>query len=224
MLADHESSSAPRFTFDQGVLEIMSPSPEHEKFNRRIAQLVLAITEQMDIESEDLGSTTFRREELERGFEPDSCFYIQNERQILGKDRIDLAVDPPPDLVIEVDIISPSINKLPIYAEFGIPEVWRYDGEKLEILQPGDEGYVEVSESVSLPELKSAVLTGLVERSKSLRRTVWLREVREAVRKLSGQTTAPRAGLCSRSAVAGRVAATRRLLRRRRPGISGARS
>ncbi len=186
LLADHESSSAPRFTFDRGVLEIMSPSPEHEKFNHRIAQLVLAITEQMDIESEDLGSTTFRREELERGFEPDSCFYIQNKRQILGKNRIDLAVDPPPDLVIEVDITSPSINKLPIYAELGIPEVWRYDGEKLEILQPRDEGYVEVSESVSLPGLKSTVLTELVERSKSSRRTVWLREVREAVRKLSG--------------------------------------
>lgn len=186
LLEDHESSSAPRFTFDRGMLEIMSPSPEHEKFNRRIAQLVLAFAEQMDLESEDLGSTTFRREDLARGFEPDSCFYIQNEEQVRGKDRIDLAVDPPPDLVIEVDITSPSINKLTIYAGLGVPEVWRYDGEKLEILQLGDDGYVEASESAALPGLKSTVLSRLVERSKSSRRTVWLRGVREAARRVSG--------------------------------------
>ena len=150
LLEGHESS-APRFTYDRGEMEIVSPSPEHEKFNRRIAQLVLAFTEEMDIESEDLGSTTFRREDLARGFEPDSCFYVQNEEQVRGKDRIDLAVEPPPDLVIEVDITSPSINKLPIYAGLGVPEVWRYDGEKLEILRLGNDGYVEVSRAPLYP-------------------------------------------------------------------------
>ncbi len=186
LLKDHQNSSAPRFTFDRGMLEIMSPSPEHEKLNRRIAQLVLAVTEEMDIEAEDFGSTTFRREDLERGFEPDSCFYIQNEEQVRGKDRIDLAFDPPPDLVIEIDITSPSINKLPIYARLGVPEVWRYDGGKLEILKLENDEYVESTESVALPSLTSSVLSQLVERSKSLRRTVWLREVREKVRGLSG--------------------------------------
>ena len=186
LLEDHLDSSAPRFTFDRGMLEIMSPSPEHEKFNRRIAQLVLAFTEQMDIESEDLGSTTFRREDLERGFEPDSCFYIQNEAQVRGKDRIDLTVDPPPDLVIEIDITNPSINKLPIYAQLRVPEVWRYDGKKLEILKLQSDGYVESRASVALPALSSSTLSRLIERSKSTRRTVWLREVREAAKKLSG--------------------------------------
>ena len=99
LLKDHLDSSAPRFTYDRGMLEILSPSSEHEKLNRHIAQLVLAVTEEMGIEAEDFGSTTFRREDLERGFEPDSCFYIQNEEQVRGKDRIDLTVDPPPDLV-----------------------------------------------------------------------------------------------------------------------------
>ena len=149
LLEDHRDSSAPRFTFDRGMLEIISPSPEHEKFNRRIAQLVLAVTEEMGIESEDLGSTTFRREDLEHGFEPDSCFYIQNEERVRGKDRIDLSVAPPPDLVI--DITSPSINKLPIYARLGVPEVWRYDGEKLEILKLGSDGYAAVAESTPSP-------------------------------------------------------------------------
>ncbi|MGF1471211.1 MAG: Uma2 family endonuclease [Rubrobacteraceae bacterium] len=186
LLADHRSSSAPRFFFDRGMLEIVSPSSEHEKLNRRIAQLVLAVTEEMSIEAEDFGSTTFRREDLERGFESDSCFYIQNEERVRGKDRIDLTVDPPPDLVIEIDITSPSINKLPIYAQLGVPEVWRYDGEKLGILKLGDDGYAEVPESTALPSLTGSVLTGLVERSKSSRRTVWLREVRQKVRELSG--------------------------------------
>ncbi len=151
LLEDHESSSTPRFAFDRGMLEIMSPSPEHEKFNRRIAQLVLAVTEEMNLEAEDLGSTAFRLEVAERGFEPDSCFYIQNEEQVRGKDRIDLTVDPPPDLVIEVDITSPSINKLPIYARLRVPEVWRYDGKKLEISKLESGNYVEARESLALP-------------------------------------------------------------------------
>jgi Uma2 family endonuclease len=134
LLADNENNSTPRFAYDRGELEIMSPSPEHEKFDRRIAQLVLAVAEELGIEAEDLGSATFRREDLESGFEPDSCFYIQNEEGVRGKDRIDPAVDPPPDLVIEIDIISPSFNKLPIYTQRGVPEVWRYDGEWMTIL------------------------------------------------------------------------------------------
>jgi Uma2 family endonuclease len=182
LLEDHQDSSAPRFTFDRGMLEIVSPSPEHEILNRRIAQLVLAITEEMGIDAEDLGSTTFRRADIERGFEPDSCFYIQNEGRIRGKSRIDLTVDPPPDLVIKIDITSPSINKLPIYAQIGVPEVWRYDGERLGIFKLGDEGYVEVPESTALPTLKSSTLSELVRRSKSARLIIWLKEVRETIR------------------------------------------
>lgn len=185
LLADHESSSAPRFTFDRGMLEIVSPSPEHERLNRRIAQLVLAATEEMGIECEDLGSTTFRREDLERGFEPDSCFYIQNEASIRGKEQLDLSTDPP-DLVIEVDITSPSINKLSIYAQLGVPEVWRYDGEKLKILTLENDRYVQAPESAALPALTTSTLSELVESSKSSRRTAWLQEVRTKARERSG--------------------------------------
>ena len=178
LLADHENNSAPRFTYDRGELEIMSPSPEHEKFNRRIAQLVLAVAEELNIEAEDLGSTTFRREDLELGFEPDSCFYNQNEEQVRGKDRIDLAVDPPPDLVIEIDITSPSFSKLPIYAQIGIPEVWRYDGERMTILVLEGSDYTERTESIVLPPVTSNVLADFVEKSISVKRTAWLKEVR----------------------------------------------
>ena len=189
LLADHENNSAPRFTYDRGELEIMSPSPEHEKFNRRIAQLVLAVAEELGIEAEDLGSTTFRREDLERGFEPDSCFYIQNEEQVRGKDRIDLAVDPPPDLVIEIDITSPSFSKLPIYAQIGVPEVWRYDGQRLAILTLEGTEYVESAQSAVLCPLTCAALSDFIEKCKTMKRTAWLKEVREWSRENAGSSS-----------------------------------
>lgn len=188
LLADHEDSGAPRFAYDRGELEIMSPSPEHEKLNRRTAQLVMAFAEETSVEAEDFGSTTFRREDLERGFEPDSCFYIENEESIRGKSRIDLTVDPPPDLVIEIDLTSLSMNKLPIYARIGVPEVWRYDGRRFVILKLEGDGYVEANESIVLPPATAAALSDLVEKGKTTQRTDWLRAVREWVRERAGQT------------------------------------
>jgi Uma2 family endonuclease len=185
LLADHRDSSSPRFAYDRGELEIMSPDPEHERTNRRIAQLVLAVADEVGIAAEDLGSTTFRREELERGFEPDSCFYIQNEGLIRGKNRIDLAVDPPPDLVIEVDITSPSLNKFPIYGRLGVPEVWRYDGSRITIFTLKDTGYTEASLSAALPPVRGEVLSRFVEESKTLERMAWTRKVRDWARERS---------------------------------------
>jgi Uma2 family endonuclease len=189
LMKERGESRVPRFAYDRGELEIMSPSAEHEKVNRRIAQLVLAVAEEVGIEAEDLGSTTFRREDLERGFEPDSCFYVQNEEQVRGKDRIDLAVDPPPDLVIEIDITSPSFSKLPIYAQIGVPEVWRYDGERMTILVLEYSDYTVRTESIVLPPVTSHVLTDLVEKSKTTRRTVWLKRVREWSRENTGSSS-----------------------------------
>ena len=186
LLADHQNNSAPRFTYDRGELEIMSPSPEHEAFNRSIALLVEFVASEMGIDVYDLGSTTFRREDLGRGFEPDSCFYIQNEECVRGKDRIDLSTDPPPDLVIEIDITSPSFSKLPIYAQMGVPEVWRYDGERMTILVLEGSDYAETAESIFLPPVTSNVLTDFVEKSKSMKRTAWLKEVREWSRENTG--------------------------------------
>jgi Uma2 family endonuclease len=182
LLKDLADRSGPRLTYDKGVLEIMSPLPEHERPNRAIAQVVSVVAEEWDIELEDLGSTTFRREDLARGFEPDSCFYIQHADQIRGKNRIDLTTDPPPDLVIEIDITSPSFPKLPIYAQLGVPEVWRYDGNRLSVLRLEGGEYREVEESLALPGLTSSVLTRFLEDNKTLRRTEWLRAVREWLR------------------------------------------
>ena len=120
LLTDLENQSAPRLTYDRGLLEITKPSGEHERYNRAVALLVEVLAEELNIDVDNLGSTTFRREDIERGFEPDSCFYIQNADKVRGKARIDLTTDPSPDLVIEIDITSGSLDKFPIYAQVGV--------------------------------------------------------------------------------------------------------
>jgi Uma2 family endonuclease len=178
LLADHQDRSAPRFTYDRGTLEIMSPLPEHEECNRAIALLVEVIAEEWNLDLRNLGSTTFRREDLARGFEPDSCFYLRNARLIEGKRQLDLTLDPPPDLVIEIDITHSSLDKLSLYEALRVPEIWRYDGGSLRILSLGEEGYRECEESIALPGVTSSILTDWVKQSRLLQRRDWLRRVR----------------------------------------------
>lgn len=182
LLAEHQGSSGTHFTYDQGRLEIMVLSAKHEKPNRALALLVEVIAEEMGIDVENLGSTTFKRKDLDRGFEPDSCFYIQNAERIKGKEEIDLTVDPPPDLVIEIDITSPSLNKFPLFAALGIPEVWRYDGARVSLFRLEANAYPERAESDILPNVTGEILTKFLAEDKLLKRTAWLRQVREWVR------------------------------------------
>jgi Uma2 family endonuclease len=182
LLADHLDCSSPRFTYDGGTLEIMSPSNEHEEINRNIGSLIDMVVIEWEIHLRPLGSTTFKRKDLQRGFEPDSCFYIKHVQAVRGKRKIDLAVDPPPDLVIEIDITSGSIDKLSIYAALGIPEVWRYVGNRLVILLLAGDGYVEVAESRALPGLTGAVIAHFIEAVPTLDRPEWLQSIREWAR------------------------------------------
>jgi len=182
IMEDIGDCSAPRLTYDRGELEIMSPTPEHEKVNRTIDKLVSFVAFEMEVEVGDLGSTTFRLEDLERGFEPDSCFYVQNEPLVRGKDRLDLTVDPPPDLVIEIDITTSSIKKRAIFAQFGVPEVWRYDGRQVEILRLVSGAYVKSEASSVLPFFTAEVLTRFVAESRTLSQLEWMKGVRDWAR------------------------------------------
>jgi Uma2 family endonuclease len=182
LLATHRDRSVPRFTYDRGRLEIMSPSAEHEELRHMVALLVEVIAEEMNINVRGLGSTTFRREDLQRGFEPDACFYVQSVIRIRGKTELDLTIDPPPDVVIEVDLTNPSLAKFPIFAQLGVPEVWHYDGRRWHILQLVGEEYVKQVQSIALPGLTGEVITDLLGESRSLERPVWLRRVRTAIR------------------------------------------
>lgn len=179
LLADFEDSHAAHFTYDQGVLEILVPSIKHEEPNRTLALLIEMLALEFDIDVRNLGSTTFKRGDLSRGFEPDTCFYIQRVAQVRDKDDIDLTVDPPPDLVIEVDITHPSLNKLPLYAAVGVTEVWRYDGASVTIHTLVQDAYISSKTSHVLPGVTSAILTQFIAESRELRRPDWLRRVRE---------------------------------------------
>ena len=122
LLEELNPSPGKRLTYDGGALQIMVVSVRHEKPNRMLASLVEELAAAMDIDFRAVGSTTFKREDLRKGFEPDSSFYFRNVALIMKKDEIDLGADPPPDLVIGVDITSPSLNKFPIFAAVGSPK------------------------------------------------------------------------------------------------------
>ena len=180
LLGDYLDRSIPHFTYDRGSLEIVSPLPEHEQINRAISRLVDVFAEEINLDVANLGSTTFKREDLERGFEPDTCFYIRNESSVRGKTKLDLAVDPPPDLVI--DITNPSIDRFPLYAKFGVPEIWRHDGRRVSIFEMREGEYAEVAESTVLPPLADRALSRFVEESRTLGSAAWMRNVREWTR------------------------------------------
>ena len=182
LLAEHQDSSGTHFTYDQGRLEIMVLSARHERPNRALALLVEMFAEEKNIEVENLGSTTFKREDVDRGFEPDSCFYVQNAERIREKDEIDLTVDPPPDLVIEIDITSPSLKKFPIFAALGIPEVWRYDGKRVSIWRLSASEYVESADSAVLPGITTDTLNQLLVARAQMKRVAWGHHVRQWVR------------------------------------------
>lgn len=181
LLADYEDQTGPRFCYDSGMLEIKMPSVTHEKANRTLAQLVEILAEETNLDLERLGSTTFKRKDLLKGFEPDSCFYIQNADAISGKKKLDLRVDPPPDLVIEADVTSDSLNKFVLFSGMRVPEVWRYDDGQVTIYRLEGESYVEAEGSLALPLLTSEMATRFLSESQEMKSSTWARRVRDWV-------------------------------------------
>jgi Uma2 family endonuclease len=155
LIRDFEQEPAIRLTYDRGMLEIRMPLDPHETYKKVLGRLVEAATEELDIEIRSLGSRTCDRADLARGLEPDQCYYIQNEALVRGVAQIDLNQFPPPDLALEIDITSSSINRLSIYAALGVPEVWRYDGQTLTILSWQNGEYLSQDRSTALPLLNA---------------------------------------------------------------------
>ncbi len=182
LLADFVDSHAAHFAYDNGTLEIMVLSFEHERLTHLLTVLVEILASELDIDTEGTGSTTFRRSDLAKGFEPDASFYFQHAEQIRQQDQIDLNTDPPPELVVEVDITSPSLDKFPIFAALGVAEVWRYDGTRVGIFHLTAGAYLNTSESALLPRVTATLVNRLLEAGKTMKRNDWLRLVRESVR------------------------------------------
>ncbi|MGK7887694.1 MAG: Uma2 family endonuclease [Leptolyngbyaceae cyanobacterium] len=182
LIRDLELEPGKRLTYDQGVLEIMVPLPPHERYKSLMGRLVEVTTEESETEIVSLGSTTWRRQELAKGLEADECYYIQNEAIVRGRDEIDLAVDPPPDLAIEIDHTRSSLNRLGIYAKLGIPEVWQFNGESLTINVLIDGAYCPQERSVALPSLHRNDILRFLQLSQTMGETTWVRTVRQQIR------------------------------------------
>lgn len=178
LLKDLGDKRAARIAYDRGTLEIMTPLPEHEHYKEVINDIVKDLGDLLDLDYESLGSTTWKRESRLAGVEPDNCFYFQNEAAIRGKLQFDLNQDPPPDLVLEIDLTSKSLNRFPIYARLGVPEIWCYDSGELKIYQLQNGEYQEAQISLVFPNLAVQEIPTLTEKNRSLGR----RAIRQVVR------------------------------------------
>jgi Uma2 family endonuclease len=158
-------ASSVRICYDEGTLQVMSPSSKHEYVTKLIERLVDRISIHQHIKVLFYGSATLKKQSEQKGAEPDACFYIQTADAVGTKEQIDFNTDPPPDVVLEIDIHHESISKFAIYAAFGVSELWRYDGEALTIYHLRDGQYALADASLSLPILTSTVLTEFLARS-----------------------------------------------------------
>lgn len=177
LLADHADRRAPRFTYDRGELEIVSPGSTHERDTNALSLLVEIVAAALSIAVDNVGMMTYKREEWRRGFEPDASFYIQNEPLVRDKPEIDPTVDPPPDLVIEVDVTSPSLDKFPLFAQMGVPEVWRCVQGRVTFHRLHAGVYQESDTSGVLPLLTSDVITRFLAERRTLRRPEWFQMI-----------------------------------------------
>ena len=173
----------PRMAYDRGTLEVMSPSPRHETLKTVLARLIEAFSEERGIDIRSTGSTTFKLQLKERGLEPDESYYVQNEAKVRGKDELDLAVDPPPDLAIEIDLRRSNLRKLGIYGTLEIPEVWSHDGQRVVVHLLGLSGDYQTSErSAAFPGLAISELPRFLSRIGRESETGIVRAFREWVR------------------------------------------
>jgi Uma2 family endonuclease len=173
-----------RITYDDGRLELMSPLPEHEEVKILVHDLIRALTQALGVEIKSLGSTTFRRADKGKGkgLEPDECYYFKEERRMRGRKRLNLKKDPPPELVVEIDITRGSVEREPIYAALGVPEIWRWDGAKLQCLELAGGIYRVRAKSLAFPFLAPADLTRFIRMRGGVGENALVRKFREWVR------------------------------------------
>lgn len=172
---------ASRISYSKGMLEIMTPLAVHEDNKTIIGNLVEIILEELEIEFRALGSTLFQHEAMNQAIEPDECFYIQQEAQIRGKQWIDLAIDPPPDLAIEIDLTYRT--HFDNYEQLGIPELWRYNGEQLEISVLQNKQYICSNTSPQFPSLPiQKMIPHYIKKSQEIGRNGTMKEFRAWVK------------------------------------------
>jgi Uma2 family endonuclease len=179
LLEDLGDRRAASIAYDNGSLEIMSPSAEHEHFKEVIGDAVKDIAEALELDYESYGSTTWRQRVTMAGVEPDNCFYFQHEPIVRGRLDLDLSEgDPPPDLVLEIDITHKSLDRFSLYTRLEVPELWCYNQDELKIYHLSAGEYLEAETSLSLPRLPIRELPQLIE----MHRAAGRRAIRKAIR------------------------------------------
>lgn len=178
-LRENEENWHVRMAYDEGTLELMSPSPSHERVKKLIGQLIETFTTEMGIPRRSLGSTTWKRRQLGKGCEADECYYILSHHRVRERPDVDLTVDPPPDLVVETEVSRTVVRRLRIYAALGVPEIWRWRNDSLTAYSLGaDEKYVEREFSLNLPMLRVKDLEPFLSFNVSADETAWIRQFR----------------------------------------------
>jgi Uma2 family endonuclease len=175
---------AAQLTYHNGILEISTPLEAHENSSGLIGQFIEILTKELNLNIKTMGSTTCDRPELRAGAEPDQGYYIANEPLVRGK-TVDLNVDPPPELVVEVDITHTDIDKNALYATLGVPEFWRYNGQVLTIFLLQGKGYNEIEQSPTFPDVSKEKLYEFLSRCAQQGETQAKRELRVWIRQLA---------------------------------------
>jgi Uma2 family endonuclease len=184
LIIDFEREPAMRLTYDRGTLEIRMPLAPHETYKKILGRLIETATEELNLEIRSLGSLTCSREDLAKGLEPDQCYYIQNEAIVRGVEQIDLTKLPPPDLAVEIDITSSSLDRFSIYATLQVPEIWRYDGENLTIYELVESEYIIRDSSIALPGLKTVDILRFLNLSTSIGENSLVKQFRQWLKTL----------------------------------------
>ena len=179
---------AVRLHYDEGVLEFMVPLEAHENPSDVIGDFIKVLVIESGLNIKSMASTTLRRQALLKGAEPDKCYYIQNEPLVRGR-TVDLEKDPPPDLVVEIDITHADIDKNALYASLGVPEFWRFNGSVLTIYQLEQDQYLEVDISPTFPWVSKEVFYHFWQQGKKIGEAQAIRELKEWVKKNGGPST-----------------------------------
>jgi Uma2 family endonuclease len=185
LLAESVGSPGHRFTYDNGTLEIMVVYVGHENPKRVLENIVELTAAEKRQDCFDSASTTLKRSELLKGCEPDSSFYFRHAaamRELRGKRELDLQIDPPPELAIEVDITRSSLPRFPIFAAIGIGEVWRYDGKRVRFYALDADNYQEMEASIVLPPMTASQATKFLDLSSRIPSWEWHAALRDWVR------------------------------------------
>lgn len=180
-VAKHDGNPSMRVTFDDGYLEILVASARHEQPNQAISKLIQTIADELRLNYVAMGAPTFQRKDLQKGFEPDSCYYFRNLKQVRSRDFNPSKSDPP-DLLIEVDVTSDSRRRFPIFAAIGVPEVWRLDGDTIDFHQLRDGEYSIVEASQWFPFLTAVKAEAFFAAYWELDQQSWLDSIRDFVR------------------------------------------